>query len=233
MRLAIIRIRKRFRQRRWRLLVGLRLVMICLAATALVLVWEGLAEPDNSPPVLAAAPEVVTRVTEKFDDRPQTAIAAEALSQSGGDVSHLPAFELAPPYVSLDGTTLVQGQRKLKLHGVEGPSATQVCLDEQGRRWACGLQARAALHNVLTGGSLSCQPRVALGRGDLTVSCSMRRSSAEKAPQDVARTLVALGWMRPTSLPAPDLEDALASARRERAGLWRGDWALSPVAPPP
>lgn len=232
--MAFVRIRKRLRQRRWRLLFSVRLLMVCLAATAVVLLWElhDLSIAQRAMP--AVATEVATIAAErKFEDRTATAIIGEALSRRGDDLSQLPVFELGPHYISLDGTTLLQGDRQIRFHGVEGPRATEVCLDDHGRRWACGLQARAALHNLLAGGSLLCTPRMALGDGGMSASCSLRKASAGGPVQDVARSLVALGWARPAPATKRDLDEALAAARRDQAGLWRGDWTLSPTTIPP
>lgn len=233
MRGEFFRFRKRLRQRNGRLLLGLRLLMICLGATALVLLWDG---PEGSFPAEAtrstASPEESVPVkAEKFTDRTETALVAEALSQPGSDVSHLATLELSPPYISRDGTTLMQGARQLKFHGIEGPRASEVCLDEEGKRWACGLQARAALHNLLAGGSLTCTPQLALGSGNVSVSCLVK-NTVDGSAKDVAQALVGRGWARP-AVPGAVLDEALAAAQRERAGLWRGDWTVSPVVPVP
>lgn len=140
-------------------------------------------------------------------------------------------LSLAPPYISRDGTTLMQGARQLKFHGIEGPRASEVCLDEEGKRWACGLQARAALHNLLAGGSLTCTPQLALGSGNVSVSCLVK-NTVDGSAKDVAQALVGRGWARP-AVPGAVLDEALAAAQRERAGLWRGDWTVSPVVPVP
>lgn len=197
MRGTFIGIRKGLGQRNGRLLLGLRLLMICLGATALVLLWEGLEGPfpAEAPRSTASPEEPVPAKAEKFTDRTETALVAEALSQPGSDVSHLASFELGPPYISRDGTTLMQGARQLRFHGIEGPHAAEVCLDEQGGRWACGLQARAALHNLLAGGLLTCTPQLALGNGNVSVSCLVK-TTVDGSAKDVAQALVGRGWAR-------------------------------------
>ena len=45
----------------------------------------------------------------------------------------------------LDGDTLAIGDMKIRLEGIDAPEADQVCLDKQGDRWTCGIEARNRL----------------------------------------------------------------------------------------
>jgi endonuclease YncB( thermonuclease family) len=225
--------RKHWRQRRWRLLLAVRIMMMCLAATAAVLLLEIVDETIGfqtvSVPQPGAALSPPPPLEAKIEGRTDAAIVTEALSQPGQDLSHLPSVELQPPFLSVDGSTLMWGDRQLRFHGIDGPSATQVCMDESGRRWACGLQARAALHNLLAGRSLICAPRMSGQGQDFTAVCMLARPGMAEEGVSIARELVRLGWARPSNHGDGFLVDAVAAARKERAGLWRGDWTLVPT----
>jgi endonuclease YncB( thermonuclease family) len=226
--------RKRWRQRRWRLLLALRIVMMCLATTAAVLLLEMIDETvgsqtdtlQKSEAALSSPPPLEA----KIEGRTDAAIITEALSQPGQDLSHLPLVELQPPYLSVDGSTLMWGDRQLRFHGIDGPSAIQVCMDEVGQRWACGLQARAALHNLLAGRSLICAPRMSGQGQDLTAVCRLTSPGMTEEGISIARELVRRGWARPSDPADGYFTEAEAAARKDRAGLWRGDWTFVPTA---
>ena len=207
--------------------------MMCLAATAAVLLLEMIDEmvgaQTGSLTQSEAASSPRPPLESKIEGRMDAAIVTEALSQPGQDLSHLALVELQPPFLSVDGSTLMWGDRQLRFHGIDGPSAIQVCMDESGRRWACGLQARAALHNVLAGRSLMCAPRMSGQRQDLTAVCTLTGPGMTAEGVPIARELVRRGWARPSDPQDGDLVDAEAAARKERAGLWRGDWTLLPT----
>ena len=80
--------------------------------------------------------------------------APERLATPDGPV---PDLILDPPYVVLDATSFKNGLSEIQLLHIEGPTRDAVCKDAEGLRWACGLRARAALHNLLRGTTLSCR----------------------------------------------------------------------------
>lgn len=137
-------------------------------------------------------------------------------------------FTLTAPFGSLDGTTLLHEGRRIRLAGIEGPSATETCLDTDGRRWSCGLQARAALHNMLAGQSLICRSVSAAEHDAMTAEC--RLASAVGEPErDLAAVLVLAGWARP--LGRESLTDEREAAQSRSFGLWRGGWTIHPSRP--
>jgi endonuclease YncB( thermonuclease family) len=145
--------------------------------------------------------------------------APERLATPNGPV---PDIILDPPYVVLDATSFKNGLSEIQLLDIEGPTGNAVCKDAEGLRWACGLRARAALHNLLRGRTLSCR-----SMNDITA----KRFGAYCAitGDDVGAALVRNGWARPRS----DAYAAeVAEARRNRAGLWNGDWTIEPSRQP-
>lgn len=122
---------------------------------------------------------------------------------------------------SIDGASFRDGERIVRLAGVEAPRAHDVCLDGE-ERWSCGLQARAALHNTVANRSLTCQPRDLSADGGITAECRLE-AGGMLPTGDLARLLVRQGWAR----PIPDSTAALFAdtdkAKAAGAGLWRGD----------
>lgn len=221
-----------FRMRRWlrrRNLTLLVIVGLIAVAVGMLLLLAGRDGAAPEPDARVSLPETrpVDAGDTKIDARMEAAVAAEAQAVAGNDLASLPAFTLPLPLHSLDGTRFRRGNEVVQLFGVEGPKDEDVCLDGGGRRWSCGLQARAALHNAVAGQVLQCQPRKTLSAEALSASCTMFGPDGRQAG-DLARLLVAQGWARPNA-DGQDLYGAEASAAQGRqAGLWRGGWTISP-----
>lgn len=204
--------------------LGLTLAAV-LAGLLLVLV-----DPTGSRPApeRTVEPQSQEQQSRKVADRLPGAAEAKLAATSGADLSSLPVLSLSAPFLSVSGTALLNGQQILKLDGVEGPGAGELCFDEAGARWACGLQARAALHNLLAGKELACQPRRALESSQISAQCAIRTPGAASwADQDLAYILVKLGWARPVGQLASRLLAEMEEARHEKRGLWRGGWKIA------
>lgn len=225
----VYRLRKRLR--RWTLALSLGAVIA--VGTGLVL----LLEREKAPPEAALAPAAASPEEKPAPEPPspagkqagrmEAAVIEEMRQQPHADLGALPAFDLPPPLLSIDGTGFRRGEDIIRLDRIVGPRAGAVCLDS-GQRWSCGLQARAALHNLVAGRKLSCQPRKALADGGIGADCSLAAKDDLPAG-DVAHLLVGAGWAQP--LPGGEAEFAaeLEKAKVAGAGLWRGGWHV--VAP--
>lgn len=118
----------------------------------------------------------------------------------------------------------------LRLAGFDAVEYRQDCLDNSGRNWPCGREARAALARLAGGGPLYCaiQARDRYGR---TLATCRTRPSPEG--HDLGVEMVRQGWavtMGDTYL----LEEAEAQAKRR--GIWQGvftppaDWRAEHAA---
>lgn len=139
-----------------------------------------------------------------------------ALEESGAGDQRL---VLEAPYDSLDGLTIVQGRYRVRIARVEGPSRNAVCSGEDNGPWACGLQARAALHNLIADKSLLCRPQRGGGSDVIVADCAAD-------DEDIATALVATGWARPLPGQEATLGAARDAARAGRLGLWNGNWTI-------
>src|SRR6266446_9020442 len=55
-----------------------------------------------------------------------------------------------------DGDTLILGDTSYKLDGIDAPEPDQVCLDEKGTIWRCGIEARDRLAKLIDSRTVLC-----------------------------------------------------------------------------
>jgi len=90
--------------------------------------------------------------------------------------------------VVTDGDTLTCDGTKFRLHGIDAPelNPNQICLDEKGKEWKCGVAARDALAKLI-----SCrkrkiahaalhQPALLLGRLDPQIAWGAANRLADR-----------------------------------------------------
>jgi endonuclease YncB( thermonuclease family) len=127
---------------------------------------------------------------------------------------------LEPPYAIVDGLTVKTVDRVVRLAGLEGPPREAICFDEKGYLWACGLQARAALNNLITSRSVPCK---VIGRDN---EADVAHCQVDRA--DLGRKLVAAGWARPAPDQQADYSTELKAASEASMGMWNGGWKIRP-----
>ncbi|KPH81479.1 thermonuclease family protein [Bosea vaviloviae] len=169
--------------------------------------------PASSPSAqatdLAAAPQAAPEQAAKLQD--SLAVAPEP-EPSYDDV------ELEPPFMIVDGQRFTAGKWAISVQDVLGPHRDAICLDRKDELFACGLQARAALSNLLRAGKVNCHVRLPPMHGRFESSCTV-------GDADLAEALVGGGWVRPTR-PDERLDAAMRKARDAQAGLWNGGWTI-------
>ncbi len=189
---------------------------------------HGLVQPKQTPEA-ASRPATSARAPTSASSAPMAEPTREArlavpaklqdepVSPAGG-ASRLEPYRIAWPYDIADGLTFgPEGALKTRLAGLEGPGRDAVCNDRNGQPWACGLQARAALHNATRRQNLLCDPVAPPVGGTVPARC--------RGELDLARELVLAGFARPTSRD-PALDAAADEARRAERGLWNGGWTI-------
>jgi endonuclease YncB( thermonuclease family) len=174
-----------------------------------------------------AAPEPVPVMREAAIKPPETAppeaVTPFSPQSFGARAGFRQSLEIAPPFDIVDGRSVRHGARIIALAGIAAPAAPAVCRDDDGRLWACGLQARAALNNRIRDGAIAC--RQAAGGADWT---------CDAGGEDLALWLVSRGWARPDAGGGMALHRAVEEARQAKLGLWNGGWmiirSLAPAA---
>jgi endonuclease YncB( thermonuclease family) len=204
-------------------------LLAALLLAAIVVLEQPARTPDRAQvPVLR--PSVPAQAEGQTDIKAQDRPAQDRIAQDGkvqerpvepvGSVVPDRPVELAPPFLIVDGLTFTAGLNTYRLDNLTGPPATAACRNDDGHLWACGLQARAALNNVIQRKVLVCKPSRTDAGGVVQVLCTADGL-------DVGSQLTAQGWAR----PARDASDAYRSeardAEQDRRGLWNGGWTFS------
>jgi endonuclease YncB( thermonuclease family) len=117
-----------------------------------------------------------------------------------------------------DGDTLMVGETKVRLFGIDAPEFDQTC-KRNGTQWSCGTDAAEALMRLVTGKDVQC---VSTGKdqyGRILGSCSVGGT-------DVNRTMVALGYAVAYRRYSSDYVSAEQSAKAGKLGLWAGTFEI-------
>jgi endonuclease YncB( thermonuclease family) len=128
-------------------------------------------------------------------------------------------WDTATSAVVIDGDSLKRGSQRIRLFGIDAPELGQECLDATGHRYRCGEEARRALRQLVQGHEIACAV-----------------IETDRYQRDVARCragdrelnweMVRQGWAIAYRRQSLDFLIAEAAARKERRGLWRGDFEL-------
>ena len=62
----------------------------------------------------------------------------------------------AAEYKAVDGDSLVQGERRIRLDGIDAPEFTQTCFDPKKQEYACGLTSVQYLEQLIEGKTVRC-----------------------------------------------------------------------------
>lgn len=207
--------------REWLAVGGLAVVLSAGAVMALTGPSETPANvetPAIAPPVEAAAAAAGPSVRIVPTAGPAVADpkVGQRVSSAPDPTRDLTPYRATPPYIVESGLVF-RSERgtRTRLAGLVGPAREAVCLDEQGQLWACGLQARAALLQVVGQSELACTP--------VQLSDELVAATCAADGQDIGRELVQRGFARPAS---ETRDAAMDEARTARRGLWNGGWRI-------
>ena len=124
-----------------------------------------------------------------------------------------------------DGDQVQIGTSRIRLGGIDAPSVDQLCLNNNGDRWTCGVAARDELARHVDNKSWTCHPRQTDRRGRIVARC-------EVEGEDIQKWLVQSGWAMAYSRFSHDYDADEKSARDAKAGMWQGafiapwDWRV-------
>src|SRR3981081_1072007 len=86
-----------------------------------------------------------------------------------------------------EGDHVQIGNTRIRLGGIDSPSVDQLCLNNSGERWTCGVAARDELIKHAGTKSWTCHPRTVDRRGRTVARC-------EVEGEDIQKWMVASGW---------------------------------------
>ena len=122
----------------------------------------------------------------------------------------------APVVRAIDGDTLMVGGVTIDLYGIDAPEMDQHCTWGK-KSIPCGVLARDALLDLITGVSVACDPPVRSAEGRNVATCTGDGF-------DIGQNMVHTGWSladRKQTAKYGAIED---KARQARRGLWRGSF---------
>jgi endonuclease YncB( thermonuclease family) len=165
------------------------------------------AAPDKAQPSATIEPQ--SAKTENGET-----VAALAPEAAPGQTPKLKAVRFYRVAVRDGGTLETRGNIVIKLDGIDAYAADDTCKDSQGRTWACGTGARAALTRLIRGRAVVCKVPATGKAKSVTTRCTL-------AGTDLSTWMVAQGWAKPASPAEPQLAKAAEAAQKNKIGVWR------------
>jgi endonuclease YncB( thermonuclease family) len=115
----------------------------------------------------------------------------------------------------VDGDTLAIGATKVRLEGIDAPETDQVCLNANGGRWACGVDARDQLAAHIAGREINCTSNgTDVYRRTLAI-CYL-------VDEDLNGWMVQEGWALAYVKYSKTYVHVEEEARTQQPGMWKG-----------
>jgi endonuclease YncB( thermonuclease family) len=208
-------------------------LVACLVVIADVIpTMDRTVDPRKPASMMVPVAAATKQDDRKQDDRalePAEPAAVRLTDRLGANETAVMALELrtgvilSPPFEIADGRTFGNSELSVRLTDVDAPEREAVCIGDNGFPWACGLAARAALNNKIRVAPVTCSAMVGATR-PVDGQCQLANGTS------LAAQLVASGFARPTQ--PGQFADELADARKQKRGLWNGNWTYRPPASP-
>ncbi|QDL96296.1 nuclease [Rhodopseudomonas palustris] len=124
-------------------------------------------------------------------------------------------IEIAGVPLVIDGNTVEIRGTKIRLRGIDAPETDQLCVDEKGTGWTCGLAARDELVKRFGEKPWTCQVAGHDKHGRSLGSCAVNAESVEE-------WMVRSGWAMALVGSARVYEASEVIARDAQSGMWSG-----------
>jgi endonuclease YncB( thermonuclease family) len=175
---------------------GKRLIQVICLALVIAAVLVGLKR-------LAALKEATT---EPATPNQASVQAPQTATDEGGTIAGRAAV--------VDADTLEINGQRIRLEGIDAMEAAQHCT-VNGKEWACGREAIAALNIWLNGRSVSCTPKGKDRYGRTLARCFV-------GTEDIQSWLVTNGWALAFRDYSTDFISAEDDAKERKVGVWQG-----------
>jgi endonuclease YncB( thermonuclease family) len=119
---------------------------------------------------------------------------------------------------SIDGDSLMVGDREVRLFGIDAPEFGQTC-KRGGQVWRCGAGAADELSKLVTGKQVRCLANDTDEHGRTVARCTVGNI-------DINRTMVATGYAIAYRHYSFDYVSAEDGAKANRRGLWAGTFEM-------
>lgn len=131
--------------------------------------------------------------------------------RAGADVA-----PIAGPARAIDGDTLIVGEQRIRLEGIDAPESGQTCGRKWVGTWACGSAATEHLAKLIESGPVRC---VSKGQDRYGRTLGVCYAGEVEINADLVRRGLAWAFLK-YSQSYVEAED---EARALRAGIWQGD----------
>jgi endonuclease YncB( thermonuclease family) len=124
-----------------------------------------------------------------------------------------------------EGNQVQIGTSRIRLGGIDAPSVDQLCLNNSGERWTCGIAARDELIKHTDNKTWTCRVIRTEARGRLVARC-------EVDGEDIQKWMAKSGWALSYVRFSHDYDADEKAARDAKAGMWQGafiapwDWRV-------
>jgi endonuclease YncB( thermonuclease family) len=115
----------------------------------------------------------------------------------------------------VDGDTLVIGTTNIRLERIYAPETDQICLNANGIRWTCGIDARDQLAVRIAGREVKCTSNGVDANRRTLATCYL-------AGEDLNNWMVQQGWALAYVRQSFEYVHAEENARAQKRGLWQG-----------
>ena len=115
----------------------------------------------------------------------------------------------------VDGDTVAIGSTRIRLEGIDAPETDQICLNGNGDRWTCGIEARDQLIAHVAGREINCTASGIDAYKRTLGTCKL-------AGEDLNGWMVQQGWALSYTKYSSVYRRAEDDAKTHQRGLWRG-----------
>jgi endonuclease YncB( thermonuclease family) len=116
-----------------------------------------------------------------------------------------------------EGDQITIGSSRIRLGGIDAPSVDQLCLNNSGDRWTCGVAARDELIKYTDKKVWTCHVDRVDRRGRSVARCNVDG-------EDIQKWLVKSGWALSYVRRSHDYDADEKAAREAKAGMWQGSF---------
>lgn len=120
----------------------------------------------------------------------------------------------AGDYTVTDGDSLEQGERRIRLDGIDAPEFNQVCYTADGQEYPCGVDAQKYLENLLQDSEIRCE---CLAEKD-----KYGREICECFADDISLNEALIFAGQAVTYRSDKYLSAEQEAKAHRRGIWRG-----------
>ena len=163
--------------------------------------------PHVSRNIPAEATSTLSHIADATKFAALIAFAFAGPTAFAADISGIPRI--------VDGDTVQIDATKIRLTGIDAPETDQLCLDEKGQRWTCGITSRDELVRYAGDKPWTCHITGADRYGRSLATC-------EVGGEDVEKWMVRSGWALSFVRYSHTYDADEEVARAAHSGLWAG-----------